>query len=33
MVGKPPELALLGQNFLSRYDIQMLQSEMRLMPR
>jgi len=33
MVGKPPELALLGQNFLSRYDIQMLQNEMRLVPR
>ena len=33
MVGKPPEIALLGQNFLSRYDIQILQNEMRLMPR
>ena len=33
MVGKPPEVALLGQNFLSRYDIQILQNEMRLMPR
>jgi aspartyl protease family protein len=33
MVGKPPEVALLGQNFLSRYDIQILQNEMRLVPR
>jgi aspartyl protease family protein len=33
MVGKPPEIALLGQNFLSRYDIQILQNEMRLVPR
>jgi aspartyl protease family protein len=33
MVGKPPEIALLGQNFLSRYDIQILQTEMRLVPR
>lgn len=33
MVGKPPEVALLGQNFLSRYDIQILQKEMRLVPR
>ena len=33
MVGKPPEVALLGQNFLSRYDIQILQTEMRLVPR
>lgn len=33
MVGKPPEVALLGQSFLSRYDIQILKNEMRLMPR
>jgi aspartyl protease family protein len=33
MVGKPPEIALLGQSFLSRYDIQILQHEMRLVPR
>jgi aspartyl protease family protein len=33
MAGKPPEVALLGQNFLSRYDIQILQNEMRLVPR
>jgi aspartyl protease family protein len=33
MVGKSPEIALLGQNFLSRYDIQILRTEMRLVPR
>lgn len=33
MVGKPPEFALLGQSFLSRYDIQILSNEMRLVPR
>jgi aspartyl protease family protein len=33
MVGKPAEIALLGQSFLSRYDIQILQNEMRLVPR
>ena len=33
MVGKQPEIALLGQSFLSRFDIQILQNEMRLVPR
>ena len=33
MVGKQPEVALLGQSFLSRYDIQILRNEMRLLPR
>lgn len=33
MVGKPPEIALSGQSFLSRYDIQILQNKMRLVPR
>lgn len=33
LVGKLPEMALLGQSFLSRYDIQILQNEMRLVPR
>jgi aspartyl protease family protein len=33
LVGADTDTALLGQSFLSRYDIQILKSEMRLMPR
>lgn len=33
LVGADPSIALLGQSFLSRYDIQILKAEMRLVPR
>ncbi len=33
MVGKPAEMALLGQSFLAQFDIQILRDEMRLLPR
>jgi aspartyl protease family protein len=33
LIGADADTALLGQSFLSRYDIQILKSEMRLMPR
>jgi hypothetical protein len=33
LVGLDKDKALLGQSFLSRFDIQILQGEMRLTPR